>query len=406
MLCLLGGTKRRAQCLVQSTRRIRAVSVRHCHSLASYEPTAYGTRLSQTSGRMAQRQDEIIARIREYANISRESLDAQMDLDASNTEARLDQTIKELHARVQEQQAALESLRNLLGMDGEPTLYASEDPRQKLQQLFTVKDAYQRLKPTATFLPTRSSALPALLAARSLQQNVQGTKEAIAATQAQLTKADSTLRGEEANLHDAKLLTQTMENRIERLQTQHEDRSQKSPAQLARELIAAKQAQKENYDADTARFGEAMNDFINDYLSSMLAAEELGGPVVGDMLDVEDDTLAAGFTKNGKAKTLKKTVSEKTRQRRIDQIWGSNAATRFEDEEVPPTEAEAADAEMRQLISSLFAVLRGPGGGKAYFPLERDSAASRFLVRAKIAQFHPKDAKKLRLIDFGRELED
>ncbi|KAH9880113.1 hypothetical protein J1614_002139 [Plenodomus biglobosus] len=362
--------------------------------------------LSQTSGSMAQRQGESIARIREYANISRESLDVQMDLDASSTEAHLDQTIKELHARVQEQQAALESLRNQLGMDVEPTLYASEDPRQKLQQLLTVKDAYQRLKPTVTFLPTRSSALPALLAARSLQQNVQGTKEAIAATQAQLTKAETTLRGEEANLHDAKLLTQTMENRTERLQAQHEDRSQKSPAQLARELIAAKQAQKEKYDADTARFGEAMNDFINDYLSSMLAAEELGGPVVGDMLDVEDDTLAAGFTKKGKAKTLKKPVSDKTRQRRIDQIWGSNAATRVEDEEVPPTEAEAADAEMRQLIGSLFAVLRGPGGGKAYFPLERDSAASRFLVRAKIAQFHPKDAKKLRLIDFGRELED
>jgi hypothetical protein len=28
------------------------------------------------------------------------------------------------------------------------------------------------------------------------------------------------------------------------------------------------------------------------------------------------------------------------------------------------------------------------------------------LVRAKVAQFHPKDARRLRLIDFGRELDD
>lgn len=263
------------------------------------------------------------------------------------------------------------------------------------------------MKPTATYLPTQGSVLPALLAARTLQQNVQGTNEAIASTQTQLDAKEATLRREEANLHDAQLLTHSMENRIERLRSQHEDRAQKTPAQLARELIAAKRAKKENYDAEIQRLGEAMNDFINDYLSSMLAAEELGGPVVGDMLDIEDDTLAAGFTKKGRAKSSKKPVSDKTRQRRIDQIWGKKAALDAEaEEEEPPTEAEAADAEMRQLIENLFATLMGPGGGKAYFQLQRDSAASRFLVRAKIAQFHPKDARKLRLIDFGRELDD
>jgi hypothetical protein len=284
--------------------------------------------------------------------------------------------------------------------------YASNDPRQKLQQLIAVKNAYKNLNPTATFLPPQGSVFPALLAARSIQQNVQGTKEAIVSTQDQITKSEATLRREEANLHDANLLTQAMENRIQRLRDQHEDRSQKSPAQLARELIAAKRAQKEKCDAQMQRLGEAMNDFINDYLAAMIAAEELGGPVVGDMLDIEDDTLAAGFTKKGRAKSLKKPLSDKTRQRRIDQIWGKAVVENEQEEEEPPTEAEAADAEMRKLIENLFATLMGPGGGKAYFQLERDSATSRFLVRAKVAQFHPKDARKLRLIDFGRELED
>ncbi|KAF1839597.1 hypothetical protein BDW02DRAFT_538913 [Decorospora gaudefroyi] len=355
---------------------------------------------------MPQSQIATIRKIREYAKEAHELQDDTMDLDPSSTEARLAQTVKELQTRVQEQQAALDKLKSQSNVDLDAAAHASEDPRQKLQQLIAVKDAYTRLKPTATFLPAPGSVLPALLAARTLQQNVRATKQNITSTQAQLTTKEATLRREEGNLHDANLLTQAMETRIERLRAQREDRSQKTPAQLARELIAAKRAQKKDYDTEMQRLGEAMNDFINDYLSGMLAAEELGGPVVGDMLDVEDDTLAVGFTKKGRAKSTKKPVSEKTRQRKIDQIWGKKAAAVEDEEEEPPTEAEAADAEMRQLIENLFATLVGPGGGKAYFQLERDSAASRFLVRAKIAQFHPRDAKKLRLIDFGRELDD
>ncbi|KAF1946577.1 hypothetical protein EJ02DRAFT_366601 [Clathrospora elynae] len=355
---------------------------------------------------MVQPHSKTIQEIRRYFKEARALQDDSMDFDASSTETRLAQTVKELQVRVQEQQAALEKLRSQSGVDLEAAAYASQDPRQKLQQLIAVKDTYKRLKPTATFLPTQGSVLPALLAARTLQQNVQGTKEAIDSTQAQLTKKEATLRREEANLHDANLLTQAMKNRIERLSAQHEDRSQKTPAQLARELIAAKRAQKGNCDTEMHRLGEAMNNFINDYLSSMLAAEELGGPVVGDMLDVEDDTLAAGFTRKGRAKSTKKPVSDKTRQRRIDHIWGPKAVAVEDEEEEPSTEAEAADAEMRQLIGDLFATLIGPGAGKAYFQLVRDSAATRFLVRAKIAQFHPRDARKLRLIDFGRELDD
>ena len=286
----------------------------------------------------------------------------------------------------------------------ESLAYASSDPRERLRQLIAVKDAYQRLTPTTPFLPEKDSGIPVLLAARTLQHNIQGSKNAIASVQEKIKKTDAILREEEANLKDALLLGQTMESRTEKLRMQQDDRSQKTSAQLAQELIAAKRAQKSNYDTEAERIGEAMNEFINDYLAAMVAAEELGGPVVGDILNVEDNTLAAGFTKKGKAKATTKAVSEKSRQRRIDQIWGNHAAV--EEDEEPPTEAEAADAEMRQLIENLFATLTGPGGGNAYYQLERDSAATRFLVRAKIAQFHPKDAKKLRLIDFGRELDD
>jgi hypothetical protein len=203
-------------------------------------------------------------------------------------------------------------------------------------------------------------------------------------------------------LHDANLLTKAMEARIEKLQTLHEERAQKTPAQLAKEIIAAKRQQRRFYDEKVSQLGEQFHVFVTEVLSPMLAAEELGGPVVGDMPDVENETLAAGFTQKGRAKSTKNPPPEKQRQRRIDQIWGSKAI----EGEDRLTEAEAADNEMRKLIEDLFATLSGPGGGKAYYELERDSAASRFLVRAKIAQFHPRDARKVRLIDFGRELDD
>ncbi|KAF1920307.1 hypothetical protein BDU57DRAFT_544042 [Ampelomyces quisqualis] len=358
---------------------------------------------------MAQQQDNALSNIRAYVNEARELQHGAMGFDASNIEARLEDTVKELQARVREQQDALEKLRSGSNANIADSAYPSNDPRQKLQQLLAIKAAYTSLKPTPTYLPSPGSVLPALLAARSLQQTVLGTKQAILSTQSQLHDAERALHREESQLHDATLLTRAMESRISRLRAQHTERSQKSPAQLARDLIASKRAQKDAYDTKMQELGTAMNDFINDYLAAMLAAEELGGPVVGDMLDVQDSVLAAGFTKKGKAKASTKPPSDKSRQKRIDQIWGRSATAGIEedeDDEQPPTEAEAADAEMRKLIENLFATLVGPGGGKAYFLLERESAAARFLVRAKVAQFHGKDAKKLRLIDFGRELDD
>lgn len=58
---------------------------------------------------MSQSQNETLSNIRQYAAKARELQEEQMDFGgSSNTEARLNNTIKELQARVQEQQAALE----------------------------------------------------------------------------------------------------------------------------------------------------------------------------------------------------------------------------------------------------------------------------------------------------------
>lgn len=61
-------------------------------------------------GGMAQSQAETLQRIEQYSKQARELEDDAVDFDASNTEARLAQTVKELQARIQEQQAALDKV--------------------------------------------------------------------------------------------------------------------------------------------------------------------------------------------------------------------------------------------------------------------------------------------------------
>lgn len=59
---------------------------------------------------MAQQQDDVIDKIRAYSKDADDLRDDPMELDGSNTETRLAQTVRELRARVEEQQAALETV--------------------------------------------------------------------------------------------------------------------------------------------------------------------------------------------------------------------------------------------------------------------------------------------------------
>lgn len=61
---------------------------------------------------MADAPHQVAQRIRDYAQEARPQHDHGVDLDGSDTEARLAQTVKELQARVKEQQAALNQVRD------------------------------------------------------------------------------------------------------------------------------------------------------------------------------------------------------------------------------------------------------------------------------------------------------
>lgn len=226
-------------------------------------------------------------------------------------------------------------------------------------------------------------------------------------TDLDLKKTQKRLGEERSDLNDAKLIQNGLETRMASLQSEIEERSQRTPGQIAKEMIQEMRNKKNHYDSETGKLVKAFNGFIDEHLAPMLAAEELGGPIVGESLGIDEDMLKGGFNSQGRAKRSKNGVNEDKRQSRIDEIWGPRPPELGKTKE-PWNEKRAAAAEMRELTEQLLnSLVEADGSGPgAYVELERESAAARFLVRSKVARFHPKDAKRLRLVDFGGEIHD
>ena len=258
-------------------------------------------------------------------------------------------------------------------------------------------------------LPLPESVLPALLALRKTHQTVEETRAYLASHQDSVEGARRRLEAEKSNLADQLALSRSLQDRIRSLREGLESRMEMEPDDIARERIAELRRRKKHYDREAAKLVKALRKFIEEPLAGMLAAEELGGPVVGDMMEVDGVDLAAGFNAQGRPKKAKENPDQDKRQRRIDEIWG------VRDESQPGGDARddrdetsAAAAEMRELTEELLnSLMQSDGDGSAaYVQLPKESAAARFLVRSKVAQFHPRDSTRLRLVDFGRELDD
>lgn len=364
--------------------------------------------------------DTALGKLQEYAQrIKNTEYDTPSTSVKSAYEVRLEVAFKELSHQVKVETKVLEEVKvdhtqteacltdlyfQLQAKSGDPGIgRPSADTTTRLKQLRVIKAAYDSLTALQPDLPSPESPLPALLALRNAQKQVIELKDSVSTTYQKIEGARKRLAQEQADLRDARLITNALESRITRLALEVQEKSQKTPEEAAHSMILEESTKKESFEKETKKLIKSLVKFINEKLAAMLAAEELGGPVVGDLLEVSDEMLAAGFNRRGKTKKPKspKPDHDAKRQSRIDQIWGQNGNATS----TMTNERQAAAAEMRLLTEDLLNVAAEEGTG-AYVTLARDSAASRFLIRAKVAQFHPKDARKLRLIDFGRELDD
>ncbi|KAI1093665.1 hypothetical protein F5B19DRAFT_449286 [Rostrohypoxylon terebratum] len=327
---------------------------------------------------------------------------ASHDADSVH-ESHLRETLQELQAKVKIREAALNELRST------PAALRPGQTHPPTASWDVMKIAYDELAEQTPFLPYPESVLPALLALRKTHQTVEETKAYLSSHKDSVEKTRRRLEVEKSNLEDQKALSQSLRNRTQSLQDGLESRMEMGPEDIAAERINELKQKKKRYDKETSTLLKALRKFIDEHLAGMLAAEELGGPVVGEIMDIDGDDLAAGFSSQGKLKKAKENPDQDKRQRRIDEIWG----TREGDEPTSKAshdrdETAAAGTEMRELTEELLNTLAQSDGDSsaAYVQLPRESAAARFLVRSRVAQFHPRDSTKLRLIDFGKELDE
>ena len=258
------------------------------------------------------------------------------------------------------------------------------------------KKAYESLLRKDDEPPATDSVLPSLIAIDDISQLIKDGKISTAVTAEQLSADRERLKVEEVNLNDSRAISRALRGRIQRIRNTNARKREQTPSQVAHEVISQQQRKNKGLVNATADLKISLDEFIDQVLAPMLAAEDIGGPTVGDTLDVSDATLEAGYTASGRPKKTKQEVNTNNeRQQRIDRFIQGNT-----DGSTPASKRDTAATELHDLLNSLLEA------GSSYVNLKRDSAASRFLVRAKVAQFHPRDARRLRLIDFGRSLGD
>ncbi|UKZ79513.1 hypothetical protein TrVFT333_007268 [Trichoderma virens FT-333] len=312
----------------------------------------------------------------------------------------IDHTLKELQRKVREYEAQLNELRSA----------ELQTPSTAAGQAQILKVAFDEVTGSEPFLPFPGSVLPALLALRKTHQTIEESKAFLASQTESTEREQRRLKEDEATLKDHQLLNEALKQRIEALRTEVESGVNTPPEDEARKRIEELRRKKQGYNKETSKLMKALNRFIDDHLAVMLAAEALGGPVVGDLMDIDAEDLAAGFNAQGKLKKPKGEINKDKNQRRIDEIWGPSDANGSGSgkRNKPRDAASAAGTEMRQLTEELLNRLVEAKGSSldAYVKLPYETAAARFLIRSKVAQFHPRDATKIRLVDFGRELDD
>ncbi|KAF6837642.1 hypothetical protein CPLU01_02995 [Colletotrichum plurivorum] len=313
----------------------------------------------------------------------------------------LEQSLQELQEKIQQHK---EELAGLQRDDGHSRRNLSAVGRGPFE---VMKGAFEQVTGEPPFVPFSGSVLPALLALRKTHETIMESRAYLSSQEASLDQVKRRLENEEANLADQMLLQQSLEKRIQSLRDEAESRMELTPEQAAKERLDELRQKKKHYDLETSKLLKALRKFVDNYLAAQLAAEDLGGPVVGDMMEVDSDQLVAGFNAQGRPMKPKSKPDEDKRQRRLEEVWGLPQED-GRDKRGDVDEAAAAGREMRELTEQLLNQLVEAGGDStaAHVKLAKETAAARFLVRSKVAQFHPRDATRLKLIDFGRELDD
>lgn len=276
----------------------------------------------------------------------------------------------------------------------------SRDTVSRIHQLRVITAAYLSLTNSKPNLPNAESPLPALLALRSAHACIKETKASLLHSKENLLEICARIRQEESDLIYSSVLTSCLQKRCEQLRDEQNIESQVVPTELGRDLLLKQQAQKRQYERNLKNLIRAFNKFVVERLAGMLAAEELGGPAVREMIDISEDRLRSEYDQQVELKNLV-TVRKQQPKILLDPVKQNDQAK--SDEMI---RREAAGAAFRTLSEDLLNAAADDDNFESYITIKRTAVEARFLVRSKVAQFHSQDATKLRLVEFCRELDE
>ena len=288
--------------------------------------------------------------------------------------------------------------------------------------------------------PSPPSPLPPLLLHRFLTSSITTLNTlTLPEVRAQLAKLNSEIKSEESSLRETEVLAGALQRRIGVVEealgghgasSGSQDGSDQE-SQTAAGILSDLEAKSVTYTQAQRRLLRELSKFVKTYIAPMVAVESLGGPVVGEEVPLDAAGQAVDVVRNlqlGKLgrvtkvqkKGLQKEKGQQTihsmfqgRKRGLDEAEYRVPGEEEEEEAVEDEDesdgdsrapAEIAAEEIKALLEELMNATMSPN---QYILLpEGDSAAARFLVRANVALFHSRDARKIRLVDFGKSIED
>ncbi|KAJ2971890.1 hypothetical protein NUW58_g9297 [Xylaria curta] len=216
----------------------------------------------------------VLIRIEKY-NLNCPTQEARQidNLDAFHT-GNLEQTLQELQSIVREHENTLNKLRATPPRNYESQSYPAT------ASLDIMKAAYDELASTTPYLPFPDSVLPALIALRRTHQTVEEMKAYLSTQGEMVDDTKKKLELAKANFSDQQVLAHSLRGRVQSLEDGLETRMEMGPEDIARERIEELKKQRERYNVETSKLLRSLRKFIDNRLAKMLAAEELGGPVV------------------------------------------------------------------------------------------------------------------------------
>ncbi|KAK6520877.1 hypothetical protein TWF506_001120 [Arthrobotrys conoides] len=307
------------------------------------------------------------------------------------------QDIRTLDELIKKQEDAIRGLKSQI-----ERLHKREEATPEkvaLAKTIALKDGSQSYFDELPWLPHDDSGTNTLLTLRNVLNVIEANRKGVTDAERKVEEMKKAVRRERGWVATAQEIEKELDRKIDELEGV--DRLPEPTKRRERKQIEAYEKEAKEMTKTSVRLTKELQKFVKEKLGAAIAVEEAGGPVIGSKLNLIELRNYLDI-EAGDGKTGRRTKAVKARERgqkRLDEIWGGQ-----DDEGVAISPEEKAGEELLELIEKLVNTMLNDDP-HAYTRLTRESAASRYLVRSFVATLHPKDAMRIRLIDFGGRID-